>query len=192
VSGFYPKSYGGVQVTIDGLSMPLLYVSANQMNAVVPMGLTSGTAASIRITNGTTTTPGYPVWIDASAAQLFSPVLNQDGTINSQQNPAKSGTAVSLFGTGWQSSFAPLTDGQVATAAQDACVMDCGLVISSSFLVSEAYMLYEGSSPGTVEGVTQFNLLFAGFPNANGPFPISAYVYGTNSVSITQTIWVTP
>jgi uncharacterized protein (TIGR03437 family) len=135
VAGFYPKTLDGVQVSIDGMNMPLLYVSANQINAVVPMGLTPGAAATVRVTNGTTVSPDYPVWIDASAAQAFPNVLNQDGTLNSQANPAKSGTAVTFFGTGWQSSFAPLADGQVATAAQDACMGNAAWrpIVSSSF-----------------------------------------------------------
>jgi hypothetical protein len=35
-NGFYPTTLSGIQVAINGVNMPLLYVSANQINAVVP------------------------------------------------------------------------------------------------------------------------------------------------------------
>jgi uncharacterized protein (TIGR03437 family) len=37
VNGFYPSTLSGVQVTVNGTNMPLLYVSASQISAVVPM-----------------------------------------------------------------------------------------------------------------------------------------------------------
>ncbi len=39
VNSVYPATLGGVQVTVNGANMPLLYVSANQINAVLPMEL---------------------------------------------------------------------------------------------------------------------------------------------------------
>ena len=72
VNGFYPKTFAGVQVTINGIDMPLLYVSANQINAVVPMGLATGAAATVRVINGTTVSAGYPVWILESAPPRVS------------------------------------------------------------------------------------------------------------------------
>src|ERR1017187_10170218 len=66
-NGFYPTTLAGVQVAINGVNIPLLYVSANQINAVAPMELPSDAAATVRVTNGTTVGPDYPVWIVASA-----------------------------------------------------------------------------------------------------------------------------
>ena len=53
---------------------------------------------------------------------MASPVvLNQDGTLNSQANPAHGGSIVTFWATGWQSNF-PLADGQVQSVADnDAC-----------------------------------------------------------------------
>ncbi len=93
-NGFFPKTYDGVQVTINGMNMPLLYISTNQINAVVPFGLTAGAGAMVRVIAGTTISPAYPVWLVPSAPQAYPGVLNQDGTINSQTNPAKGGSTV--------------------------------------------------------------------------------------------------
>ena len=37
-NGFYPTTLGGVEVSVNGTNIPLLYVSANQINAVIPNG----------------------------------------------------------------------------------------------------------------------------------------------------------
>jgi uncharacterized protein (TIGR03437 family) len=190
-NGFYPKTLAGVQLTINGMNMPLLYVSANQINAVVPMAIAPGASATLRVINGTTISPDYPVWIVGSTAQAFPAVLNQDGTINSQTNPSKGVSTVTFYATGWQSSFAPLADGQVATAAQGtytcsgtpgACLLGGS---SSSPLVD---VLYAGSAPGIVAGVTQFNVEIGGIPSSYGAFQFNF----TLSAGISQSVWIAP
>lgn len=166
VNGFYTTALGNIQVTINGMAMPVLYASANQINAIVPMEIEAGTGATIRIVNGSSTVPSFPVRIDPSQAQAFPTVLNQDGTINSQSNPAALNSVVSFYATGWQSNFAPLADGQVATAAKTVCTnsvsipvgeSNCGVLPSNT--VPTGVVLYGGAAPGIVAGVTQFNVL---------------------------------
>lgn len=125
VNGFYPTTLAGVQVSVNGADIPLLYVSANQINVIVPMELPINAASTFQVTNGTSVSPGYPAWIVASSPEALGPVINQDGTINSQSNPAPGGSIVSFYATGWQSNFAPFADGQIATATQDTCRGRC-------------------------------------------------------------------
>ena len=121
-NGFYPTTLGGVEVSVNGTNIPLLYVSANQINAVFPMEVTANSAATVRVTNGTAVSANYPVRIVGSAPQANPTVINQDGTINSNSNPAPGGSIVTFYVTGFQFNFAPLADGQVATVANnDAC-----------------------------------------------------------------------
>jgi uncharacterized protein (TIGR03437 family) len=135
----------------------------------------TGAGATVRVINGSTVSPDYPVWIVASAPQVFPTVLNQDGTINSQKNPARSGSIVSYYATGWQSDFSPLADGQVATAADDACDGSCQG--AASFTV-----VYGGAAPGIVAGVTQFNVRISLNPVASGTFEASIF--------LGQLVWV--
>jgi uncharacterized protein (TIGR03437 family) len=169
VSGFYPTTLAGVQVTMNGVNIPLLYVSANQINAVVPMDAAIGAGATVTVINGSTVSPDYPVWIIASAPQAFPTVLNQDGTINSQANPAKSASIVTLYATGWQSNFSPLADGQVATSAEDICQGSCQGSTGDT-------VLYGGAAPGIVAGVTQFNVRFSLGAAASGTFEASVFL----------------
>jgi uncharacterized protein (TIGR03437 family) len=204
-SGFYPTTLGGVQVTINGMNMPLLYVSSSQINAVVPMELAVNSAATVRVVNGTTTTPGFPVWILASAAEAFPPVVNQDGTINSATNPAKSGSTVTFYATGWQSSFSPLTDGQVAPAAQNVCNPPappppvpsaekepaqplCEVTPASGVSPPQVTVAYAGAAPGSVAGLTQFNIQIGAVAMSNFA---SQFIFSiTGPALVTQAVWI--
>lgn len=189
VNGFYPKTLGGVQVTINGIAMPLLYVSQGQINAVVPMGVNTNAAAAIKVINGSSASPGYAVWIAPSTPRAVSVVLNQDGTVNSSKNPAKSNTAVIVYATGWQANFAALADGQVATTAQDACANQCK-VTSGTGSAPAATVLYGGAAPGIVAGVSQLNLEFGPVQTA-GAFLFT--VSGPASASLPLPfVWVAP
>ncbi len=177
-----------MQVAINGVNIPLLYVSANQINAVAPMELATGTAATVRVNNASTLSPGYPVWIMAATSQAFPTVLNQDGTVNSQTNPAKGGTIVTFYATGWQSNFSPLADGQVATTAENTykCSGSPGVCqVGGTSASPQLSVLYAGAAPGIVAGVTQFNVQFGAISSAfQFNFELTA--------GISQSVWVAP
>jgi uncharacterized protein (TIGR03437 family) len=169
-NGFYPTTLGGVEVSVNGTNIPLLYVSANQINAVFPMGVAPNSAATVRVTNGTAVSANYPVRIVGSAPEANPTVINQDGTLNSGSNPAPPGSIVTFWVTGFQFNFAPLADGQVATVANnDACyaLESAGCSITAEGVITigvgifpsiPTTVVYAGAAPGMVAGVTQFNL----------------------------------
>ncbi len=203
--GFYPTTLGGVQVSVNGVNVPLLYVSQSQINAVVPMGLSINAASTFRVTNGAVVSPDYPAWIVANSPEAFGPVINQDGTLNSQSNPAPGGSIVKFYGTGWQSNFAPLADGQVATAMQDTCLGACTASASSGtfepggfgggtqFVSLPATVLYGGAATGFVAGVTQFNVQLGTVTKppttATAAYSVSV---GTVGNFVSAGVWITP
>jgi uncharacterized protein (TIGR03437 family) len=195
VNGFYPTTLGGVTVTIDGYNMPLLYVSASQINAVVPSEVYNGptyvTSVSVSVMNGTAASPAFPVWIVPSAPQSFPTVLNQDGTVNSYDNPAKFNSIVTFYVTGWQSNFSPLGDGQVATAAQNACFGSCQVTVQTAEFPWTAYVVYGGAAPGIVAGVTQFNVNLGESVGILGSNDYSFVLTGAPT-PLTRPIWVAP
>ena len=207
-NGFYPTTLSGVQVTVNGANVPLLYVSSNQINAVVPMELSINASSTFRVINGTAVSPDYPAWIVASSPEAFAPVINQDGTLNSQSNPAPGGSTVSLYATGWQSSFAPFADGQVATAIEDTCLGTCTATASTGTIgipfvggtqtSLTATALYGGAAPGFVAGVTQFKVQLGTTTTSIPPSPPStataAYSVsvGTAGNFVSAGVWITP
>jgi uncharacterized protein (TIGR03437 family) len=106
----------------------------------------------------------------------FPTVFNQDWTVNSSTNPAKLGSILIFYGTGWQPTFAPLADGQIATVAQDFCNGACqasallngGIVLpfgGGNPVGYPATVLYGGAAPGVIAGISQFNVQLGTSPN---------------------------
>jgi len=153
-SGYFPTTLGGVTVTINGIVAPLLYVSDTPINAVAPVELTPG-AAVLKISKNGTTGPDFRVEVDAAAPQVFAGVLNQDGTLNSQSNPSKAGSYVSVWATGTE--YFSGNDGQIAPGPNNYCnlVGECDLIRGSD--LAPIYMSYVGAAPGLVNGVVQIN-----------------------------------
>ena len=197
-NGLYPATLGGVQVSVNGTNIPLLYVSANQINAVFPMEVTANSTATVRVTNGSAVSANYPVRILASSPIANPTVINQDGTINSTSNPAPGGSIVTFYVTGFQSSFVPLADGQVATVANnDACALESGCVITARTVAffhlgsfsAPTTVLYAGAAPGMVAGVTQFNVQVG--PPATPP-PTNEFFLALNGLYIGAAVVVSP
>ena len=108
-SGNLPVFLADTQVFFGGVSAPLLYVQAKQVNAIVPFEMTGRDSAQVQILrNGQTTNPvtvsiveAQPgVFTTTGATSAQGVVLNQDGTLNSASNPAEKGSVVSIFATG--------------------------------------------------------------------------------------------
>lgn len=181
MKGFYPTTLGGVQVTIGGLPAPLLYASDGQINAVVPIEVNPQGSSTIQVTNGMSSTAMFPVWVDVADAQVFSPVLNQDWSPNSQTNPAKAGSVVIFYATGLQMGIAALKDGQVATDPTNECA-------NAACVAAGASVLYGGPAPGIVEGVEQFNLQLNTSPVA----PVQQVAIFVSTLNTVVTVWVAP
>ena len=75
--------------------------------------------------------------------------INQDGTINSAQNPALPGTVVAIWATGVGSPPFNFWDGgQISPVA---AAFDCCRMVASS----SANIAYSGAAPGIVAGVSR-------------------------------------
>jgi uncharacterized protein (TIGR03437 family) len=160
-AGFLPTTLGSIQVTINGISAPLLYVSETQINAITPVELTAGSPVELQVTQNSTPLPDFRVMVDIAAPAVFqnpdgsAAAINQDGTVNSKTNPAPVGSYVSIWATG--TGYFPGSDGQLATAANEFCSL-AGYCNVISVLDGNAVNLYYiGAAPGTVNGVVQIN-----------------------------------
>ena len=89
-SGYLPTSLGGVQVTINGTAIPLLYVSDSQVNAVAPRFLSGPARIAVNAA-------GFAATVVEADPQIFQTAdgmaiaINQDGTLNSPEHPAERG-----------------------------------------------------------------------------------------------------
>jgi len=172
-TGYLPDTLGGVKVSIGGIPAPLLYVSATQINAIAPVELTGTSPVPLVVTVASAPLPAFRLVIDPAIPAVFqtaagnAAAINQDGTVNSQGNPAPAGSIVSIWATGvgqWISG----ADGQEATAAQTECSCEIYAAPISSepvtgLPVEYAPVLYAGAAPGMVSGVVQINFQVAAY-----------------------------
>ncbi|MGI8744243.1 MAG: hypothetical protein ACR2NN_17045 [Bryobacteraceae bacterium] len=91
---------------IGGLPAPVLAQSAFQLTGAIPLDLAPGNY-TLKITSPYGTLD-QPVTIKPVAPALFAPILNQNGTLNTPDNPAARGQTIVLFGTGLGAAQTPV------------------------------------------------------------------------------------
>lgn len=180
-SGQIPTSLGGVQVLFNGVPSPLLLVGPNQIRAVVPFETAPANLnlsippATIQILNGSTTVQPVTVPVAAVAPAIFTVdgrptgqalMINEDGTLNSELNPARQGSIVTVYATGLNNTQPPLATGTVAPGAAPLAFEATLQAGSAGF--GEGGITYAGAAPGFVAGLTQINFripasIFHGF-----------------------------
>jgi uncharacterized protein (TIGR03437 family) len=170
--GMYPLAAQGFNVTIGGLNAPIIAVARGLIAVQVPFEIASvaalGQPLAVEVFQGSQTFPSIPVQIAPSVLTLFDtgdrnnslnlPALaavNQDGTVNSADNPAAAGSIISVFASGLGILSPPLQTGGVNP------IPPAGpLSLTSLFngCVGCSGILYLGSAPALSTGVAQVNL----------------------------------
>jgi uncharacterized protein (TIGR03437 family) len=179
--GRYPTFFEGVEVQFNGVSLPLLYVQAALINTVVPKNPRGGT---IQVSYQGQSAPPLNVSGQSANPGVFV-VMNQDWTVNSQANPAKFGSIISVFATGIDIEGVNFPDGQVAPLAP-LLPFDFALYGDAvSFTGIPGIILWEGAAPGLIFGVDQINVQLPESLSVTAPFssvPMivkSSYLYSS-------------
>jgi uncharacterized protein (TIGR03437 family) len=96
------------QILIAGQPASVLYASDGQVNAIVPDGLPEGSTATIAALHQGLVTGQMDLPVVSYVAGLFrdytTPIVDatyDDGTLISQANPAKPGSIIRIWGTGF-------------------------------------------------------------------------------------------
>ena len=167
----FPKQAGNVEVTFDGTPAPLLWVQDTQINAVAPWSLTPGQNTQVCVsynkvqTNCLTRPVQQVTWAGVFMVDgAYAAALNQDGTINSANNPAAPGSIVSIFVTGLGPITPPQADGSLVGLPLPSNVLQPVEVQAISYLpfdpnpvVTKLNVTYAGPAPYLVAGISQIN-----------------------------------
>jgi uncharacterized protein (TIGR03437 family) len=174
--GTYPKDIAGTRIRLGDRLLPLLYVSESQVNAIIPLDVAPTPASPLVIERGDFTA-SYNFEITPVLAGLFTSdasgkgqaaALNQDGSVNSESNPASGASVISLFGTG----MGPLTESLPADSPAPlsppwpAIATHFEAYVAGTAAPNGAFgceILYAGPAPGLAPGVYQINVRLPGF-----------------------------
>lgn len=185
----------GVQVMIEGTAVPLLYASSAQINFVAPYLLAGRTAAHIHIVTSSATSNEVVLGVRAAAPEIFTnsggeAIVNQDGTINTQANPAHTGDTVSMWVSGLGQTNPAGLDGSIPTAAGSTPVLPIMVQLQTVAPFPDASVTYAGNAPGLVSGVEQVNFqIVAAQPVGEGPpYKATIVLYAGDATSVSPTI----
>jgi len=208
-NGLLPTQASGVQVFFDELAAPLLYVQAGQINAQVPWEIAGRSSTQVQVMYNGVATNSESMTVLPVAPGLFylnypasleGAILNQDGSVNSVNNPAKVGDVVAMFGTGGGMASVPgVTGGYWGTGANTLLAPPFPASIDANSSPAVAYIsevnapvIYAGTAPTLLSGFFQINVRIPpglGIPPpGQAVWPYDAYVSispgGSNEVTV--------
>jgi uncharacterized protein (TIGR03437 family) len=163
-TGKFGASLAGTTVRLNGLPAPITYASANQTSVVVPYALAQsppGIPVQFQVQyNGLTTASSAA--LDVSAPGLFTAAgnglgqvlaSNEDGTLNSDANPAQRNSIVTFYATGAGQLSPGGVDGAITGFPLPVLTQPVSLRIGGK----PAQLQYAGPAPSEVSGVLQIN-----------------------------------
>lgn len=171
-------SIAGLQVTFDGVAAPLLSLQDQSIAAVAPFEVrASATTVQVKV-NGRPVSNAVPFGVNSRNPELLL-VVNEDGSVNSADHPARMGRTIAMYVTGLGVETPGVSDGSVRGAPSPAPPVLVGPNFNfNSVLVQPSYV---GAAVGMVAGIVQVNVQVPQFEATgqlflNGP-QFGSYVY---------------
>lgn len=169
-----PTTLASTQFLINGIPAPLYYASPNQLNAQIPFETAGGHAVAV-VKTGISASAPVRLSIEQAAPGIFTPLLNQDGTVNGPGHAASGGSTLQVFLTGLGPTAFPVATG---FAAQSDPPVQAKLTVTAAIGRQAADVLFAGLAPGLV-GVYQVNLRVP--VQAPGSYPLIVQAGGASS-----------
>jgi uncharacterized protein (TIGR03437 family) len=160
-TGRLSTTMAGTQVLFNNVAAPLIYVRADQIAAVVPNAVATQKNAGVQVRYQAQVTPPFSTPVAETVPGLFTldqsgqgqgAILNQDGTINTRDNPASRGSIVSLFATGQGPSDPDWAEDEIASYPLPKPLNPVTVAIGGQ----RCDLLYAGAAPG-MAAVIQIN-----------------------------------
>jgi uncharacterized protein (TIGR03437 family) len=174
---------GPIELWFNGVPAPILYTGFDQVNAIVPFSLGTGSTVNLETrSNGRTVAPASlaaapiaPAVFTLSGTGIGpGAVLNQDYSVNSATNPAAAGSIIMVFGTGFGALDPPAVDGQVSGSASPTV-----LPVTAAIAGIPAEVTYAGAAPGLVAGIAQINVRIPSGLSSSFAAPVSLKIGST-------------
>jgi uncharacterized protein (TIGR03437 family) len=185
-AGFLTMLLSGTQVLFDGTPVPMIYTSPGQVSAVAPFGLQAATQIEVE----------YQGRLSKAFAMAVSPVMpgvfsldgsgagqalafNQDGSLNSANNPAAAGSVIHVYATGLGQMSPAGQDGLVVTGA--ATPLALAAQVTAQIGGQPANVVSAGSTPGLIDEVVQLSITVPQPQSSAGAVSLVVKAGGQNS-----------
>jgi uncharacterized protein (TIGR03437 family) len=192
-----PRSMAGATVYLNQESVPLLYVSATQINFQVPSNLAAGTA-NLYVSRDGGQSAIYTVTVVGSSPGIFQDTSNHavaqnavDNSTNSDSDPVVAGAILVVYLTGQGALNNPVADG---TAAPDSPLSSATGTATATIGGVSATVQFLGLTPGFT-GLAQANITVPStLGTADYPLVITVggYVSASAEVSVSGSGTVPP
>jgi len=183
-SGLVANSLAGTEVRVNGVPAPLLFAGGEQLNVQIPYAVAGSETAELEVwvEGRLHSRAALEVW--PAAPGLFSErggagqilAINEDGSLNSTDNPAGRGSVVVFYATGEGQTDSPGIDGQPATAPYPRPLLAVEVRISGL----PVEILYAGAAPSFV-GLMQVNARIPPAFIPSGNLKLELFVGGASS-----------
>jgi uncharacterized protein (TIGR03437 family) len=189
-----PTTLANVTVTFDGIPAPLLFVRADQINAIAPYGIGGHVTTNIIVTVNNVSSAGLLLNAVDTSPAIFSlafngngqgAILNANNSVNGLGSPAPRGTVIQIFATG-EGALNPVGVTGSVTPNFPPFPTPVGNV-SVTIGGAPAIIQYAGEAPGLVSGVLQVNAVV---PSSAGSGPQTVVLSVGNNKNNTQQITV--
>jgi uncharacterized protein (TIGR03437 family) len=182
-AGLLANLVSGVEARFDGIPAPLFYVQAGQINAQTPYTIAGRDVTHMEVFYQGHSAGALDLPVAPAAPALFPVVVNQDGSPNSETEPASRGTVLTFYGTGEGLTDGSNVSGKMADAPYSRPLLPVTLVVAGI----KTEILYAGSAPGMV-GLLQVNARVPSGFVPRGPAFVELTVGTATAPSIT--IWL--
>jgi uncharacterized protein (TIGR03437 family) len=199
--GTVSNTLSGVQVLFDGIPGTPTYVSAAQINVIVPYEIGGRASTTVVVSYQTVQSAGISQQVANQAPGIYTfsatgagqaSVLNQNGTYNGPASglviggqtvttvPAPQGSVIAVFMTGGGQSNPSSVTGTVTPNA--GILYKTPGTVTATINGVNAVVEFAGEAPGLVTGVIQVNLLVPTGVTGSG-LPLSITINGTTTLT---------
>jgi uncharacterized protein (TIGR03437 family) len=155
----------GLTITFDGVPMPLFALNGTTLTGAIPFSVAGKSTSQMCLSGSCTAVDITPL-----VPSLFPAVINQDGTVNSENNPAAPGSIISFYLAGLGPLSPGVPDGTIVNPPLAQLTTQVVVEFATGFPNEEgpftpapppavAQVTYAGPAPFEVAGVYQINVL---------------------------------
>jgi uncharacterized protein (TIGR03437 family) len=188
--GSLATTLADTRILFNGMAAPLLYVSATQSGAIVPYAIASATTVNVEVEYRGVRSTVLTLPVANSRPGIFSvdgsgagqgAIVNEDGSLNSPDNPAPRGSTVALYATGEGLTDPSVANGLVLTTVLPKPTLPVAVSFDNPIeegTLEEATVTYAGGVRGGVAGLLQVNVLIPSWVRPGDAVPVYLRIGG--------------